>query len=563
MSISAAIGKLHRIRGVYTPEAAREKLDLMEALRREQIPKASLLGSFHQSLCFIRAFADGVAQYQSARQALQEFPRRIACLSRREAEALSDTGIEGSRLHYRFSYDVAVWLARRCTDEVEVDWDGVQSFERLDELLRQIVLPVEADYYASGKVSEREWISLAKGDQPFTDFRWLMVQLGKRRSPGRILAEMYDAADLPLSWRPGPKFAKGTNALALDRIKARNRGMRNPRGRAGDEIERPLRKIRRLRKFDGENAIATAMAALAVRHRETYHFNHANPEEVYDADVGYGVHILVYGLLPGYRFSLETTMGYLILANDMPVGYGGASAIFHQANTGINIFDEYRRSEAPYLWVQVMRTYHQLFGCRHFVVNPYQIGAGNAEALRSGAFWFYYRLGFRPVEPDIASLADSERSRAKAREGYRSDIKTLKRLTRCDMHLRLSGARKSEFFEEEWLEVCAAGASAVLSGQKNVERRSAARDAADGFMKTLGTDTYRDWAKNEQRALLQQAPIMSLIPDLRKWSRRERVDLVKLIRAKGGVGEKDYINLMRKHDRLRRSLARYCRNRTD
>ena len=34
-----------------------------------------------------------------------------------------------------------------------------------------------------------------------------------------------------------------------------------------------------------------------------------------------------------------------------------------------------------------------------FVVEPSQFGGTNKEGLLSGAFWFYYRLGFRPIDP--------------------------------------------------------------------------------------------------------------------------------------------------------------------
>jgi hypothetical protein len=89
----------------------------------------------------------------------------------------------------------------------------------------------------------------------------------------------------------------------------------------------------------------------------------------------------------------DSTLSFVLLSNGVPIGYGGASVIFNQANTGINIFDEYRGSEAPWLWVQVMRVFSTLRGCNRFIANPYQFGGGNTEVLKSGALWFYYRLG--------------------------------------------------------------------------------------------------------------------------------------------------------------------------
>ena len=143
----------------------------------------------------------------------------------------------------------------------------------------------------------------------------------------------------------------------------------------------------------------------------------------------------------GLAVALECTMGYLILSNGVPIGYGGASALFRQVNTGINIFDEFRHSEAAFLWTQVMRVYHALTGCTRFIANAYQFGGDNREALQSGAFWFYYRLGFRPVDGPIRALARAEAAKIRKRPGYRSNVATLKRLASCDMHLTLPGAK--------------------------------------------------------------------------------------------------------------------------
>jgi hypothetical protein len=561
MSVGTSIKKLHRIRNIYTAETANEKLELMRALQDALIRKAAQLKLFHVSLCFIKAFPDDLVHHRLATEALGEFVKRVRLLDSEERAALAETGLEATLIHYRYSYPVALWLARHCPGSVEIDWEEFQDPGRLDELLGQLVFPGESDYYTSGSVSERQWIGLAKGDRAISDFRWLIIQLRKRRTEARVLAAMYDAADVPLRWRLDRKFAKGRNTMPVTGIVARKHGLRKLKGSAKHEMERPFRKFHLLDRSDGVRAVSGAVAALAVRHRETYHFNHANPGEVYLADVGRGVNILVFGLQPEYRFTLETTMGYLIVANGMPVGYGGASALFNQANTGINIFEEYRGGEAPYLWIEVLRTYHHLFGCTRFVINPYQFGAGNSEALKSGAFWFYYRLGFRPVDPDIARLAVEETAKVKTRKDYRSDINTLKRFTHCDMHLKLSGARQSEFFREEWLELCAAGASGVLAGQTAVERRQAARQAAANLESVLRDGPGPGWTKSERQAFLLQAPTMSLVDDIESWSSTEKGDLVRLMKSKGGDLECDYVERLCAHEPLRLGLARYCRGR--
>jgi len=58
-----------------------------------------------------------------------------------------------------------------------------------------------------------------------------------------------------------------------------------------------------------------------------------------------------------------------------------------------------------------------------FTIDPYQLGLGNDEAIESGAFWFYRKLGFRPMDPAIERLA-----RAEEKRGRRSSAATLRKL---------------------------------------------------------------------------------------------------------------------------------------
>lgn len=57
----------------------------------------------------------------------------------------------------------------------------------------------------------------------------------------------------------------------------------------------PLKTLRKLTRVAGSEPIDAGMASLAVRHGETYQFNHANRNEVYLADVGRGTSVAVFG----------------------------------------------------------------------------------------------------------------------------------------------------------------------------------------------------------------------------------------------------------------------------
>jgi hypothetical protein len=324
------------------------------------------------------------------------------------------------------------------------------------------------------------------------------------------------------------------------------------------EITRPVDSLRNLSPRAASKMIDVAMASLAVRHRETNHFNHANPKEVYLADVGEGVSIAVFGLRQKHRYPLECTLGYLILSNGVPVGYGGASALFRQINTGINIFDEYRGGEASFLWIQVMRVYHHLTGCTRFIANPYQLGSENNEALRSGAFWFYYRLGYRPVLPAVRELAMRESMRVQRNRAYRSDLPTLRRLSSCDMHLTLPGARARELFEERWLETSSMLATKTLAAAGGSTRAASADRVAASVARDLGLRTVSTWSPFERHAYRQLAPIVAATRPA-AWPADAKRSMRRLLRAKGGAREAPYARLLRGHDHFLSTLRTCCR----
>ena len=508
----------------------------------------------HHENCFARAFPRSRAERDEAHRQLLHFETRISGLSKKQTASLAESGIAGTRIHYCFSFDVARWLARSTPGSVTIDWPDFADTDSLDELLVQVLQPSEDEYFDSGYVDTREWVELASAGFAGTDFDWLMAQLGEKRFES-IWRQLYDAAEIPLAWNLNDsRFSISRNVFPIRSIVTRKKGMRPRPRNTRKEIERPMALIPRLSKREGARMIDVAMASLAARHRETYHFNFANPDEVYLADVGEGVAIAVFGLLPAHRFPLECTMGYLILSNGVPVGYGGASLLFKQVNTGINIFDDYRGSEAACLWVQVMRVYHSLVGCTRFVANAYQLGQDNSEALKSGAFWFYYHLGYRPVRPELRKLATGEMAKRRRNKSYRSGRQILKKLANGDMHLTLPGSRSAEFFDEEWLPTLSKLATRAL-GQINARtRRESLELLTKKVTRELRIRSLNSWTANERRSLKAIAPLIAA-SNPQSWPDSTKRVARKILRAKGGQHEMNFARLLCDDSQL---LA-YCR----
>ena len=178
---------------------------------------------------------------------------------------------------------------------------------------------------------------------------------------------------------------------------------------------------------------------MATRLRELFAFSHANADDVLVADPGRGLRIALIGLVPRARLPLHGYYAYLVLKNGVPVSYGAGWQIFGVLEAAVNVFESFRRGESAFIVSQVLRAYRQAFGMRRIVVDPYQIGLDNPEALASGAFYFYRRLGFRSLDPGVERLARAEDATIRARPGYRSPRAVLRQLASSEIGLSLGG----------------------------------------------------------------------------------------------------------------------------
>jgi hypothetical protein len=53
-------------------------------------------------------------------------------------------------------------------------------------------------------------------------------------------------------------------------------------------------------------------------------------------------------------------------------------------------------------------------------------------------------------------------------------------------------------------------------------------------------------------------PVIMAVADVKKWPKADRNALADVIRAKGGVHEKDYVKRFDTHQRLRRAVAAFA-----
>jgi len=195
---------------------------------------------------------------------------------------------------------------------------------------------------------------------------------------------------------------------------------------------------------------------------------------------------------------------------------------------------------------------------RTIVIDRYQLGHESTEALRSGSFYFYHRLGFRPRDPDVVRTLGQERAKIAADSAYRSPIPTLKRLAAAEVFLTLPGGDRAPERRLRATDVSALVAQYVAREFAG-DRARATRAATERVARALGASRRGAWPPAERRAFERMSLVAALIPNLEAWSSADRRSLLASMRAKGSGSEMDYARRLDGHQKLRRALEDLAR----
>ncbi len=515
------------------------------------------LAAHHDTLLFIAAFPDNRRVHALAEASLKRLANRLRrenTLDRRALRRLAGSGIAGTFVEYEFTLDSLRWLAQRFPRDIELVWRDESLGETFEELLATLAFGVEYDGLLEPRYSAREWLRLAAGDQD--EIAWVVRQfdrlLAARCTDASLLDRIFDSQHLNVRWRLRDPLASRTLCRFPPRpcfVHASRRTTAAPA--PAEVIAAPLPRYRKSGMREAGRLIDVARAALAVRSRETDPVAYATPHDVVLHRLERGVDVLLVGMQPHRRLPVEGYVGYVAAKNRIPVAYGGAWIAFDTCAVGINLFDTFRGGESAHLFAQILRVYRGMFGVRTFRVDPYQIGDDNPEAIRSGAFWFYFRVGFRPADPALRRLADREADRIARDRGHRTSPALLRRLALGRMQMNVAET------DDPALDLGASSLAVTrwIASRFAGNRTLASASAIARVGSVLRASRRRHWPMAERAAFESLALLVGLIPDLRRWPAKDRIALLRLMRARGGSSELAYLRALRAHARLRAAIV--------
>ena len=553
--LDSLLSRLEEAKRRFGPGEAGRTARLLAAVAKRRFPDAPSLIRLHEVLLFLRAYPArreiarlAVEQLSSVHERVERLRSAGADLDPFEAPEVS--GIAGTEFSAILSYEAVRRLVAAFPAEIRLEWDNYEVTDRLAGSWRRFLPLLEEDSMVEAHVPYVEWLraALPAGTR---ELPWLVRRFELLPLCAKDKEDLWNALELPVRWDLGRSRAARTT---MRRPAGRLFCHETPLIRRGEvsldaELASPPLPLKRLPLSEGERLLDMARATSAVRFRELHGFTYGDPAHVDRVTIGRGVEIFVCGVPPERRLPLRAYHAAMFFKNGVPIGYFETLTLFERMEVGFNVYYTFRDGESAWLLGRTLRLFRQLLGVSVFSIDPYQIGHDNEEAIEAGAFWFYRKLGFRPVRAELRRLAEAEESKLRRDPAHRTPARTLRKLAQGHMVYEMPGV-----VQADW------DAFHIRNVGLAVQRRMAERFGGEA-------DKIRDAARaklsrilgvkaGEAQAFEHFAVLLSGIPDLERWSDADKAALEAIIRAKSAPEEFRYVRLLQRHLRLREVVLR-------
>lgn len=542
--------------------SAARTLKVLAQLEKRQFRDAAALIRFHEILLFMRAYPQSVEVLRHVEKLLNTFSQRVRLLSDAGGdlaplEYVEVSGIAGTIVEDTFSYQITRWLVRRYSSRVSINWELHEDEYRLAATWPRFLPLLEEDALVEANVPYLNWLREAKGRAHGSDLSWLIERFEQLPLSEKDKAELYESLKIYVRWELGNSRATRTRMKRpVQKVFYHTEALlRRSDVSLTDEFAKPLIPLKKLSHAEGEAVLDLARETSIVRYRELYGFTHGDAARVLRADIGRGVEVFMMGVPPQRRLPLRAYHAGLILKNGIPVCYVESLTLFERMEIGFNLYYTFREGESAWLYARVLKILRQMLNVTVFSIDPYQLGHENEEGIESGAFWFYRKLGFRPTLAGQAKILEGEERKLAARSLYRTSPDILRSLSLGHMLLEIPHAPERRWDNFRIRNVGLA-VQRRMASRFNGDAAQMRRACVEQIARALNVQV-ESWKQAERQAFEDFALVLSLIPDLARWTEDEKSDVARIIRAKAGADESRYVRLLQRHSKLRDAIIRF------
>jgi hypothetical protein len=558
--LAALLPRIEEARAQIGVIKEREIARLIKAAARASFGNdATSLIHFHDLLLFFRAFPPAPSVLRLADKLLEKFEPRIKAVLVAGADPddfapEEVAGIAGTVVEATFSYLMVCWLVKHHSGEISIQWEDYERDAQRGLIWPRFFPLMEEDSLIEANVPYLNWLKAAHGRQD--ELPWLVRQFQRLQMSEKEKGSLYDSLEILVQWDMNGSSASRTVSRQPVRGFYLHKSPLIQRRQVSfaDELAKPPLQVTTLSPRQAEMALDRMKQTLGVRYRELYGTSNADPGWVVQSNVGRGAEIYLCGLPPDKRLPLRAYLAGLTVKNGVAINYFECSSLFDWTEIGFNTFPAYRDGETAWVYAQTLRLLHQLHGTNAISVYPYQIGDENEEAIASGAFWFYRKMGFRSMNAALEKLARAEEKKILAKGSYRTSAPTLRRLSKAHVVYELTEAQRSAWDTFSMRNIGFAVQRRMardFDGDAEAMRKAAVQRLARSIkvdtskMKSMSKTVFGDFAM-----------VLSLVPNLAGWSSDEKAALREIIAAKAGRTELRYLRLLQSHPRLRAAFLR-------
>ena len=505
----------------FDEQGLKGKSAALDRLAAVPLPLSPALIGHHEALLFLRAHPNSAAMLGQVESELARLSKHLQAQRGQHPRALENHGLPFVATATRYSHDCLRWLLQHPHCRVGFHAWGDPVLD-LNAVLRLTLPPLERSYTTAGQ-SNDDLLESLKVSEP-RRLLFLVSELSRLDATPFVKDQLFDALDLYVRLSPTSKaFSKAYNRLPMAATFFQTELLR--RYEPAALMNQPLPAPRAL-DAAGLAAVSQVIRnTLALTARETDPGTYMDLGALQVLDLERGLSVALYGMVPERQMPLESYVGFMLFKNGLAVSYGGAWVLGPRANFGMNIFEPYRGGESGYMMCQVLRAYRQTFGVDFFEVDAHQFGLDNPDGIASGAFWFYHRHGFRPLDAGLAALAEREGLLNQRKPGRRSSERTLLKFTGSNVALNFGTTLPPSVDE-----LCTA-VTHWVDRQHQGDRVAAERDALQRFEVAVGP--LGAVGADEQRVLLEVALVAQALQLrdaatlglLRRMARSKPVDL--------------------------------------
>jgi hypothetical protein len=531
-----------------------ERTALLRAVLGRPIRSPKALREWHDLLLFLLAHPADLEEHVLATGELERvvaLGKALVDGSERTRYGLINSGLEHAPLQSTFTLHLTRWMLEHWGERVEI-FSVEAPLDEFRELLRLLLSPAEWETVDQSYADVQELLTYAYGPSRVLQLQRLVDALSALRC---------DASTREHLWARMQVYVKVEDAKGCGMSLARAPTQAPyclPQGLTRDVdlmavVNEPVAAAVRLNARQQQALIDTARTVLATLHRETDPVTYAGSVELFD--MGRGLRIAFFHMDVAHRLPFDSYVGFMAFRNGVPLAYGGAWIFPGRSKVGINVFAALRGGESAWFFAQLLRLYRQRCGVGRFEAENYQLGHNNPDGLKSGAYWFYYRLGFRPVTKALQRAAEREFSKLSSRKDHQVPLKLLKELVEHGLELIVddNGTPLTD------------AASLTMAVQQHVvqryqgDRERAMRFALERLGNTLPLGDLAQWSAEQRVTLYLWALPLDLVDGLEQWSLAEKRGLVALIRSKAEAEETKHQLLLARAGRLRAAWTSHAR----